>query len=117
MLRVSGLMPELYRCVECREPLAPSQHRYSPSAGGTLCPHCHPTGAHVRSLSLRALKVLRLLQRGPLLDAVHLDVSTSMAQDLKSLLAGTVSYWLDKEIRSNSFLEQLQRESKTEVYT
>ena len=117
LLRVSGLMPELYRCVECQQPLAPGQHRFSPSAGGTLCAHCQPAGAHVRPLSLRALKVLRLLHRGPLVEIIPLKVASTLAQDLKAVLAGTVSYWLDKEIRSTSFLEQLQRESKTEVYT
>ena len=117
LLRVSGLMPELYQCVECQQPLTPGNHRFSPSAGGTICFHCQPEGAHVRPLSLRALKVLRLLHRGPLLDIIPLKVASSLAQELKSVLAGTVIYWLDNEIRSNSFLEQLQRESKNEVYT
>ena len=117
LLRVSGLMPELYRCVECQQPLAPGQHRFSPSAGGTLCAHCQPAGAHVRPLSLRALKVLRLLHRGPLLEIIPLKVASALAQELKAVLSGTVVYWLDKDIRSNSFLEQLQRESKSEVYT
>ena len=117
LLRVSGLMPELYQCVECRQPLTPGNHRFSPSAGGTICPNCQPAGAHVRPLSLRAVKVLRLLHRGPLLDIIPLKVNSSSAQELKSVLGGTVTYWLDKEIRSNSFLEQLQRESKSEVYT
>ena len=117
LLRVSGLMPELYQCVECRQPLSPGKHRFSPSAGGTICADCQPDGVHVRPLSLRAVKVLRLLHRGPLLDIIPLKVDSSSAQELKSVLGGTVSYWLDSEIRSNSFLEQLQRESKSEVYT
>ena len=117
LLRVSGLMPELYRCVECQQPLVPGQHRFSSSAGGTLCAGCQPTGVQVRPLSLRALKVLRLLHRGPLLDIIPLKVASGLTQDLKSLLSGTVIYWLDKEIRSTSFLDQLRRESSTEVYT
>ena len=117
LLRVSGLMPELYQCVECNQPLVPGGHRFSPSLGGTLCRQCQPEGAHVRTLSLRALKVLRLLHRGPLPDIISLKVPPGLGEELKSVLASTVSYWLDKEIRSNSFLEQLRRESKTEVYT
>ncbi len=117
LLGVSGLMPELYCCVECRQPLAPVQHRYSPTVGGTLCSVCQPAGAHVRPLSLRALKVLRLLHRGPLADIVGLNMSPDLAQEIKAVLAGTVSYWLDKEIQSNSFLEQLRRESTIHVYT
>ena len=117
LLQVSGLMPELYRCVECQRSLSPGDHRFSPTLGGTLCSNCHPSGAQVRPLSLRAVKVLRLLHRSPLASVMGLKADPGLAYELKSVLAGTVSYWLDKDIRSNSFLEQLHRESKTEVYT
>jgi len=117
LLRVSGLMPELYRCVECQQSLSPGGHRFSPTLGGTLCSNCQPAGAQVRPLSLRALKVLRLLHRSPLPSVMGLKADPTLAYELKSVLGGTVSYWLDKEIRSNSFLEQLHRESKTAVYT
>ena len=40
LLRTSGLMPELYQCVECRRTLEPGQHRFSPDRGGTLCLEC-----------------------------------------------------------------------------
>jgi DNA repair protein RecO (recombination protein O) len=117
LLQLSGLMPELHCCVDCRKPLSPGQHRFSPDVGGTLCAECNPAGARVRPLSLQALKVLRLLQRGRLAEIVPLRVSSPLALELKSLLTTTVTYWLDKEIRSNSFLEHLQRESRPGVYT
>jgi DNA repair protein RecO (recombination protein O) len=117
LLRLSGLMPELYRCVECQVSLSPGNHRFSPTLGGTLCPICQPLGVQVRPLSLRLLKVLRLLHRSPLPSVMGLKADPTLAYELKSVLGGTVRYWLDKEIRSNSFLEQLHRESKTGVYT
>ena len=119
LLRLSGLMPELYRCVECQEFLSPGNHRFSPTLGGTLCPNCQPaeSQARVRPLSLRVLKVLRLLHRSPLPSVMGLRADPALAYELKSVLGSTVSYWLDKEIRSNSFLEQLHRESQTRVYT
>ena len=117
LLKLSGLMPELHCCVECRKPLSPRQHRFSPDVGGTLCTECNPAAARVWPLSLQALKVLRLLQRGRLTEIVSLRASTPLAQEIKFLLTTTVTYWLDKEIRSTSFLEQLQRESRPEVYT
>jgi hypothetical protein len=43
-------------------------------------------------------------------------VDDSLASELKSLLSTTVSYWLGKEIRSNSFLERLNSETLPEVY-
>jgi len=116
LLQVSGLMPELYHCVECREELEPDAHRFSPNVGGTLCLECNPEDAHLRPLSLRALKVLRLLDRSQLAEACRLDMDDSLSAELKSLLSTTVSYWLGKEIRSNSFLERLHNETLPEVY-
>ena len=116
LLEVSGLMPELYHCVECREELEPNAHRFSPNVGGTLCLECSPDDAHLRPLSLRALKVLRLLDRSQLAEACRLIIDDSLSSELKSLLSTTVTYWLGNEIRSNSFLEHLRNETLPEVY-
>ena len=116
LLQVSGLMPELYHCVECRQELEPGAHRFSPNVGGTLCPDCNPDDAHLRPLSLRALKVLRLFDRCSIAEACKLAIDDGLAEELKSLLSTTVGYWLGKEIRSNSFLERLHKESLPEVY-
>ena len=53
LLAVSGFMPELYHCVECRTALEPGRHRFSPDSGGALCPACHPPDVQVRPMSLR----------------------------------------------------------------
>ena len=63
LLKCSGFMPELYRCVECRKELSPGNHLFSPEAGGTLCPDCTPA-ARIMRLSVQALKVMRFLDRG-----------------------------------------------------
>lgn len=115
LLLASGLMPELYDCVQCRQPVAPGSHRFSPNVGGVLCPDCDPPEAQIRPLSLRALKVLRLLHRNRTAKAPTLSVAPALAQELKTLLAATISYWLEKEIRSNSFMEHLQRDSQFAV--
>ena len=116
LLQVSGLMPELYHCVECRQELEPGAHRFSPNLGGTLCLDCNPEDALLRPLSLRALKVLRLFDRSSIAEACKLNIDASLAEELKSLLSTTVTYWLGREIRSNSFLERLHKESLPEVY-
>ncbi len=115
LLNASGLMPELYECVECRQPVAPGSHRFSPNVGGTLCLDCNPDEARIRPLSLRALKVLRLFHRAPTSKAPSLKIAPALAQELKTILASTISYWLEKEIRSNSLMEHLQRDSKSAV--
>ncbi len=115
LLRVTGLLPELYRCVECREELVPDRHRFSPNLGGVLCLRCNPTDGHIRPLSLRALKVLRMMHRSTIEETAGLVTDDALSKELKSLLSTTVGYWLGKEIRSNLFMEQLHNETVSGV--
>ena len=115
LLQVSGLMPELYRCVECRSSLTPGRHRFSPNLGGTLCLDCNPTDARLRPLSLRTLKLLRLLHRTRMAELPALTIDAVLARELKALLSITIQYWLDKEIRSNSFMEHVHLVAGSEV--
>ena len=109
LLAVSGLMPELQECVECRREMEPERHRYSADGGGVYCPDCTSDQAALRPLSLRALKVLRLLARSHVAELPALSLDPPLTQELKAILTGTVQYWLDKEIRTNSFLNHLAR--------
>ena len=117
LLRLTGVLPELYQCVECGSKIAPGAHRFSVNLGGVLCPSCSPPEALVRPLSLRAMKVLRLMHRGSLSGASGLTLNPSLSTELKSVLSHTVRYWLGKEIRSSSFLEQLGDDERNELRT
>ena len=117
LLRLTGVLPELYQCVECASEIAPEAHRFSVNLGGVLCPACSPAEALVRPLSLRAMKVLRLMRRGNLAETAALTLNPSLATELKTVLSHTVRYWLGKEIRSNHFLEQLDEERRSEMST
>ena len=117
LLNVSGLKPELYRCVECSCELEPARHRFSPALGGTLCLDCRPTDALVMPLSLPAVKVLRLLDRSSPGSIHPLRMSENLKGEVRGLLEVTLEYWLDFQIRSNSFLKELHHESRPTVYT
>ena len=110
LLAVSGLMPELQNCVECRKEIEPDRHRYSADGGGVFCPDCIPGHAGLRPLSLRALKVLRLLARSHATELPMLRLEPGLSLELKAILTGTVQYWLDREIRTDAFLNHLGRE-------
>ena len=77
LLRLNGMLPELYQCVECRQEVQPDAHRFSVNFGGVLCHECRPLEAQVRPLSLRAIKVLRLLHRGGLAEVSSLSVNSA----------------------------------------
>ena len=110
LLQVSGLTPELYQCVGCRQPVQEGKHRFSPNVGGVVCPDCSPEEARIRPLSVRALKVLRLFHRGSPAEARRLRINDDLSQELQSPLASAVSFWMEKEIRSNSLIERLQQD-------
>ena len=113
LLRLTGVLPELYQCVECGSEIAPDAHRFSVNLGGVLCPACRPSEALVRPLSLRAMKVLRLMHRGGLAETAGLSLNPALATELKSVLFQTVRYWLGRDIRTGSFLEQLAGDSRS----
>ena len=109
VLKCSGFMPELYQCVDCRRPPEPGKHRFSPELGGVLCSDCTPAGPRIMGLSLPAMKVLRFIDRAALGDLPRLCIDAALQEELKSVLTTTLKYWLDREIRSNRFLEHLER--------
>ena len=115
LLKTSGFMPQLYRCVECGEVLIPGQHLFTVELGGTLCPRCTPPAGRITHLSVQALKVLRYLERTSLCEVSKLRVHTDLEEELKHLMAVSLRYWLDKEVQSREFMEHLQRSQKTGV--
>ena len=115
LLSVSGLLPELQHCVECRREIEPERHRYSADGGGVICPDCTPYHAGLRPLSLRALKVLRLLARSDSTQLPSLQLDSALSLEIKSILTGTVQYWLDREIRTDAFLNHLAKTEGTRV--
>ncbi len=109
LLTVCGFMPELFQCVECRRELTPGDHRFSIDLGGVLCGQCASTQPSAAPLSLPALKVLRHFHRSPALTAPRVNLSASLNAQLRGILDGTVRYWLDREVRSRRFMDQLDR--------
>ena len=106
LLSLSGFLPELYDCVECGEELEPERHRFAVGAGGALCEDCGPPDVIVRSLSLPALKVLRLLHRTESVGQLpRLNVPTVIQNEVHGTLTATLQYWMDRQVRTQAFLD------------
>ena len=110
LLRVNGFMPELYRCVECSVRITPGDHRFTVNLGGVLCSGCAPVGGVIVPLSLQALKVLRHFHRSVELDASKLRISSSLYEEIRSILDSAIRFWLDRDLRSRKFVDQVQRQ-------
>lgn len=106
LLALSGFLPELYHCVECGEELEPERHRFAVGAGGTLCLDCGPPDVIVRSLSLPALKVLRLLHRTESVGRLPtLNIPATVRDEVHGTLTAALQYWMDRQVRTQAFLD------------
>ncbi len=109
LLGYMGYAPELTKCVECRNELAPVVNSFSAALGGVVCASCRRPGVG-RDLSVNALKVLRLLQRNPYSAISRLRVDPALHTELQAVMQGHITYILERELRSNRFLSVLSNE-------
>jgi DNA repair protein RecO (recombination protein O) len=107
LLDAMGFRPELARCLECGSAIEPEGNAYSPVGGGTLCPQCRHAAHGARTVSVDALKVLRHLQRSPLVGVLRLRLATALQREVERLLHATVSAVLERELRTRDFLDEV----------
>ncbi len=107
LLDAMGFRPELTRCLECGAAIEPDGNRYAAAAGGVVCPLCAPTATTARPMSSDGLKVMRHLQRSPLVGVLRLRVPTAVQREVERLLHATVSAVLERELRTRDFLDEV----------
>jgi DNA repair protein RecO (recombination protein O) len=107
LLDATGFRPELAQCIECGGDIDPEGNAYAPVAGGIVCPTCRHSAHGARPVSSDALKVLRHLQRSPLVGVLRLRLATPLHREVERLLHATVSAVLERELRSRDFLEEV----------
>ena len=107
LLDVMGFRPELGRCLECAATIEPEGNAFSPAGGGVLCPRCAHAAHGGRPVSADALKVMRHLQRSPLVGVLRLRLAAPVRREVERLLHATVSAVLERELRSRGFLEEV----------
>ncbi|MBW3613275.1 MAG: DNA repair protein RecO C-terminal domain-containing protein, partial [Chloroflexi bacterium] len=91
----------------CGSAIEPEGNAFSPAGGGVLCPACAPAAHGARSVMPDALKVLRHLQRSPLIGVLRLRLTRPVHREVERLLRATVSAVLERDLRSRDFLEEV----------
>ena len=105
-----GFRPELEACSGCGSRLEPEDNFFAPQSGGVVCRACVSGLAGARELSLNALKVLRLLQRGPYNDVVRVRIDGPLAQEVERHLRSYIVSVLERDVNAAAFIERLRRE-------
>lgn len=111
LLDAMGFRPELTRCLDCGAAIEPEGNGYSPVGGGVVCPACIGSTVTSRRLDAEALKVLRHLQRSPLVGVLRLRLTAALQREVESLLHDTVSAVIERELRSRDFLDEVAARS------
>ena len=107
LLDAMGFRPELGRCLECGAAIEPHGNAFSATGGGVVCSQCRHAALGARSISPDALKVLRHLQRSPLVGVLGLRLAPALQREVERALHATVSAVLERELRSRDFLDEV----------
>jgi DNA repair protein RecO (recombination protein O) len=110
LLDVVGYRPQLFECVICGEKIQAQDQFYSPQVGGVICPSCGPGHFHTRPLTLNLLKVLRYLQTHSFETVEQLNLSSAVCLEAERLLHDTLTYHLERRLKSAAFLQRLRHE-------
>ena len=105
LLANTGYEPAFRTCAHCASELQPVENGFAASLGGALCPQC--SRFWTRSLSVNALKVLRLLQRTSWKEVPRLRLDASLLAELEMVMHSLIRFHLERDLKSWSFLEML----------
>jgi DNA repair protein RecO (recombination protein O) len=110
LLDQCGFRPELDLCSGCGSRLEAVENFFAPISGGAVCRACAGGALGARTLSLNALKVLRLLQHGSYNDAMRVRAEAPLARDVETHLRSFIVSVLERDVNAAAFIERLRRE-------
>lgn len=109
LLVALGYRPELYRCLECGEPLEATTNVFSANRGGMLDMACRSADPRAVPVTINTQKYLRELDRNGLGNIVKLRVPADAQRELESLLGGYLRHLTERELNSLDVWHQMQR--------
>ncbi|CAM3959681.1 DNA repair protein RecO [Paenibacillus alkaliterrae] len=107
ILDLSGYAPELEECVSCGNRLGP--FKLSPHAGGILCSRCSGKDSSAIPLGEGAYKLLRLFRMMDMRRLGNIQVKLETKEQLKVCMRKLIDTHLGFQLKSRSFLDQLDK--------
>ena len=105
-----GYRPQLQMCSNCSRELQPEVNYYSPVQGGALCRECGYPDMSAKTISVNALKVLRLWQRCDFMTASRVKLTADLTREIKNLMRENIKYVLEKQLKSIEWMDKLAAE-------
>jgi DNA repair protein RecO (recombination protein O) len=110
LLDLLGFRPELFHCLQCLKEIKPEDQYFSVDKGGVLCPSCGKKETS-RPISMKALKILRHLQRSTYGEATRARMEPSVQTEVESLLQYYWTYLLERNLNSPAFLSIVRKKN------
>lgn len=108
-LDLIGFRPQLNQCVQCDAPIQPEDQFFSAVLGGLLCPSCGKDQRTAQPISMRAVRILRHIQRSTYQDARRLTISEASHQELERLMQYYFTYLLERNLNTPAFLRLIDK--------
>ena len=109
LLTLSGYRPELFFCLKCGEKIRRGKNYFSFSLGGIVCQECQSGSSSQIEISDQAIKILRLLYQDGVAVSRRIKSSQQYLKEVKELLHQFLEYTLEKEVKSNHFLKEIEK--------
>ena len=111
LLNDVGYRPQFQRCVSCHSILSSAINSFCPGAGGMLCPSCSQSQPLTYPLSLKAQKVLPLLQNNDFSIISKLEINSELSRQLEMVMRHYLRYLLEREVKSAVWLDSLRKQT------
>lgn len=109
-----GYQPGVSICAGCGEPLQPEVSAFSIALGGVLCPRCSHRDPQGLTLTVAALRLLRLLAREDLVTLARVRVPPEAAREVEGLLHLLLRQIADRELRTPAVRQGLRAAASPE---
>lgn len=114
LLKLSGLMPRLDKCVLCSRQFSLKNSsfgkiRFSYKLGGLICENCFGKESSSRQISAGTVHFIDHVERAPYEKLSRINVSRGVGEELEEIMKAFLSYQLDARIKSLEFLEDIQK--------
>ncbi len=110
-LSSSGFKPHLDSCVICSGPLD-YQVRFSNALGGLLCQKCSAKDKQSRSIFRGTIASILHIQKNNWENLLRLGLHPQVKQELKIILSNFIEFHLEKRLKSEKVIRQLNSANK-----
>ncbi|HMM42597.1 MAG TPA: DNA repair protein RecO [Thermomicrobiales bacterium] len=106
LMRVLGYRPELVNCIACGREVEPELNGFSVE-GGVLCPGCLQVRPDAVPISVNALKILRLIDRGEVQRVLSLRIPPETLTEVRDHLARYITRQVGRDSAARRLFAEL----------